>query len=492
MSFQGSLATYPLVDLLQWLEHHAASGRLVLERDGGRRVLDVQRGRIVFASSTLPQERLGTFLVERRRVPAPTLYDLLARHALGRESLTQLLVSTGALADPALRQALTELAEAIIFDSFGWTDGTFRFDPGATAPLQEGTLRIQLSLEAQILAFRGAKAVDDTSRSGGRPRVLPPPRGEEGGERGDDELFWAAIERAAPEEPSLFALDVRDRQVAFRAFFAKARERASAAPEVLPVFRETAAMLHPRLESGEATDDFVLQLAALDPFLSADLLLIANSLVVDRAFGLATPREGLEAIGAAAAGTLLSGLTAPEVPQRSSDEPFELLGWRASLARAVAASRLAPFFEIDREEAWSLGLLSDLAFGELAPLVLEVPMPSRPFRLATLEQAAPAAGRRLADRWALPPALSDVIASDGVVSAASPPHLRLVFLARELAPVGGWGLPWHGADLDAASLARELGVPGDEREILAADVARIFEFLDLPGVTPVASSAGER
>jgi len=479
VSFEGSLETYPLVDLLQWIEHHHAGGRLTLVHPPARRILDLVAGKIVYASSTLARERLGTFLVEKKQVARPNLFEAFARHLLFGESLTKTLIDAGFLDESQLVKTTTELAEQIIFDSFRWNEARFEFDPDyRPKPL----LHIHLSLEAQILAFRGAKQFDDSSRSSGYRRrggtveasALVQPTAD------DDTLFWRAVDRASSDDRDLSADDIRQRQVSFRAFLHLARQTADRPAELFPVFGEIAAMLHPRLQNATAPADFVLQLSALDPYLSANMLLLGNGLTTDRRYGISTPREALAATGEAAMGTLLTGMTAPTAAQRTSDDAIEALSWRSSLAQAVAAARLAEYFEIDREEAYVFGLLGGLGYGLLLPLVLEVPFPSRAFRLAAVEQLQPEIGRTIADRFALADDLSLVLSSSGQIDADSPPVLQLAFLAREFSPVNLHGLEWRGVGLEPQDLVEKLRIPPTLARDIREDSERIFTFLGLP------------
>jgi hypothetical protein len=480
LSFQGSVRTYPLIDLLQWIDHHSVSGHLRLSRGEATRTLDVERGRIVFASSTVPRERLGTWLVERRTIPASSIYSALARQLLTRQPLTRLLAEGGLIGEAELRLASTELAEKIIFDSFDWDDAEFRFDPGPPASPHSDALQIHLSLEASILAFRGAKQIDDTSRTGTprparRPEPPPPPSGPD-----DDSRFWAAIERATLEEGEPSADGVRERFAGFRAFAARARGRANAPATLFPVFGETASMLDSRLSSGEASDELLLQLAALDPNIAANLLLLGNCLTTDRAYGLVTPREVLASAGTATIRELLAGLTAPTAQLRSSDDPLEVLAWRRALAHAVAAAHLAELFGVDREEAYYLGLLADFAWAEMLPLLVEVPLPSRAFRTAVLEQLQPEIGKKLADRLALPTTLTSILACEGEIDVEATPALHMIFLARELAPRGSYGARWRGKEVSTRDIAKIYSVPDGVVEPIRTDISRLYEFLGLP------------
>ena len=59
---RGNLDRLHLGDLLHWLELGGQTGRLSLSDEVGERRLDFLHGRIVYVSSTVPEERLATWL----------------------------------------------------------------------------------------------------------------------------------------------------------------------------------------------------------------------------------------------------------------------------------------------------------------------------------------------------------------------------------------------------------------------------------------------
>ena len=160
-SLSGTLDTFALADLLQWIEINRLSGRLTVSRGEDRRMIDVKDGAIVFVSSVRPEERLGTFLVSRGILPEPVVYELLADSFLTGRSLTRLVFETGLLSREALAGAVEKLALKVLLDLFHWRGARFVYDPTVVT---EDLLRIQLSLRGQLLALEGARAVDDTAR----------------------------------------------------------------------------------------------------------------------------------------------------------------------------------------------------------------------------------------------------------------------------------------------------------------------------------------
>jgi len=59
---RGNLDRLHFGDLLHWLELGGHTGRLTLTDDTGERRLDLLHGRVVYISSTIPEERLATWL----------------------------------------------------------------------------------------------------------------------------------------------------------------------------------------------------------------------------------------------------------------------------------------------------------------------------------------------------------------------------------------------------------------------------------------------
>ena len=191
----GSLVTFALPDLLQWLEVSRHSGRLAVRKAGTKRSIDFLRGSIVFVSSNRPGERLGTFLEARGILPRGTLFEALAENFLTGRNLTRVLLDRGHVSREALAAAVEELAVRILLDMFRWPRADFEFDPEAPT---EDILHIRLSLHGQLLAMHGAKLVDDATRWADADEAraassLPAPDGLDPEEV--SRTFWSLLER---------------------------------------------------------------------------------------------------------------------------------------------------------------------------------------------------------------------------------------------------------------------------------------------------------
>jgi hypothetical protein len=126
---QGSLDRLHFGDLLQWLQMGGVSGRLTLRDSRGERRLDFADGRICYASSTLPEERLATWLATRSLIQTDDLRRILSASMLRRAYFTDLLIAEGGVTEEGLRVSLTELAETITSRILVSQQMEFMFEP---------------------------------------------------------------------------------------------------------------------------------------------------------------------------------------------------------------------------------------------------------------------------------------------------------------------------------------------------------------------------
>jgi hypothetical protein len=105
------------------------SGRLTLRDARGERRLDFSKGRVCYVSSTLPEERLATWLATGSLIPADKLRRILAMSMLRRAYFTDRLIADGGLPEDGLRECLTDLAEIITSRILISPQMEFTFEP---------------------------------------------------------------------------------------------------------------------------------------------------------------------------------------------------------------------------------------------------------------------------------------------------------------------------------------------------------------------------
>ncbi|HVE65981.1 MAG TPA: DUF4388 domain-containing protein [Thermoanaerobaculia bacterium] len=456
-TFQGDLSTFGFPDLLQWMELNQRSGRLTIVRRNDRRVIDWMEGEIVYVSGSLPRNRLAVFLHREKVLSASTLHTLLARNFTTADTnLTRLILDEGHATLSQFSRRVDDLARRLLFEIFEWKEGRFEYDPTSRV---ERILRIRLKVPAQALAFQAVKALDEAHHESSRVRAAEDePR--DGAGDGDPE-FWDLVERAGL---SLDPREGRRRQSDSREFTRKLRNRLARFNKLRPVHENTAALLR-QLAAREKLDPAsVAPTAAIDPSLTLDLLILANSLVVERRSSVLTALDALERLGPAATAALAERLSAPDFPPVPATDVGEAAIRRASLAAAIAARRLAGKSSIAPERAYALGLLHAVPYADLIAVSGELEIPPGPFRSALLEAHRPLVGRLRAEAWSLPPDLESVLSDPASDSPAS----ALVGAARATLPDCALGpLPAAAGSARASRAA-------------ATELNRLFEALGLP------------
>ena len=464
--FRGRLEVFGLADLLQWMELNRRSGRLTVIRGHDRRTLDWKDGEIVYVSGSLPRHRLGVHLLRSGALPAATLYELLARNMTTQENLTRLILEMGHDTLDGLSLRVEELARKLLFEIFEWREANFEYDPTyRVTPI----LRIGLTLRGQAVAFQGVKQLDDTHRLSRKERretweaadawVLPfLPEGIE-------EHFWEALERMGG---ALDPMESREHSARFREFARRLRERLQWNYLMRPVHEDTATLLLELLKRSPVDASALVPIAALDQYLTLDLLILANSLSVDRENSVGTVPEAIARIGPRAATVLIDRLSSPDFPALPRNDPAARAVRRASLAAAVAAGRFAERYGISRERGYTLGLLHCIGYSDLFEIVREMNLPAGPFRGAVLETYRPAVGRSRAEIWGLPRDFEAVLSDDGTDPSAAGAVVRIARSAVAGCAVGG------------VPIDRPDDLESDE---LTAEVNMLFEYLGLETVS---------
>jgi hypothetical protein len=477
-TLSGNLDTFSLADLLQWLEINALSGRVSITRGDVKRVIDVKRGAIVFVSSSRPDERLGSFLTDRQVLSEGTVYELLAENFVTGKNLTRLIIEKEILSRDRLAEAIETLAVQIFLDLFHWSGARFEFDPLHSI---EEILHIHLSLRGQVLAFQGVKSIDDSSRIR-LASVL-----EEGEREAPWEkdlkpdalagLFWSIIEALGVEPGGAAA--VRDRFYVFNLFAQELHRTLLSPPRTFPIFDDTAEMLEEALSESGDEPHRIARIAALDPFLTANLLFLGNALRVERKGLLGCARDAAEAVGVPALRLFTGLLAGPQTTKLSSGDQMHRVVRRAALSTAAAASHLAESGDFDSETAYTLGLLEPLPAHEILKLLISLDFPPGQFRGATLDAFRPMIGLVMARKLNLPRAHENVFGSKGRIDARSPAAERLIFFAKQLTPSEQIGGEWTSEDPELADRFAALASDPDVPERIARAASMLHDIARL-------------
>lgn len=476
-TLRGTLDTFSLADLLQWLEINALSGRVVVKRDEVTRTIDLKGGAIVFVSSSRPEERLGVFLVARSTLAEQVVYELLAESFVTGRNLTRLILERKLMTREALGEAVENLAIQILLDLFHWSGASFEFDPLYRI---EDLIRIHLSLRGQVLAFHGAKSVDDSGKIRLQSSITATADTAawelEFSNESLASSFWTILDTLPGDR--FTPVELRAHFLSFHQFAERVKKRMLEPVRLFPLYDDTGAMLRQALEE-DAGPERVVQIAALDPFLTADILYLANALRHGAGRLVGTVREAAEVVGATALKRLVGLLADAGSPKVPSGEKMEQVVRRAALSTAVAASHLSGAWKVSKDTAYTLGLLEPLGSYDLLKLLITVSFQPGPVRAATLNRFRTVFGRTLARKLNLPAMHEEVLGSTGRVTAKSPASEQLIFFAKQLVPTDQIGSEWMSEDPELADRYASLSLKPDLPQLVARDAAMLRDILQL-------------
>ena len=152
--FQGTIEEIRVPEILNNLSRRKETGTLYLKRQHLEKTLYFDEGKIVFAASNDPDERLGILLLRRNKVTYRQLQEC-APKVNESKRLGTVLVLDGIIQPNDLYQAVIEQIKEIVYGVFDWDNGTFDFQPGS---LPEKEV-ITLNLSAPDLIMNGMQRV---------------------------------------------------------------------------------------------------------------------------------------------------------------------------------------------------------------------------------------------------------------------------------------------------------------------------------------------
>lgn len=126
LTIRGEIATTSVPELLRSLMQSGETGLLVMRSGDVTKSVYLQQGRVVYAASNDPDERLGESLLRRGRITARQYVEASRQIRPGRR-LGALLVEMSALQSQDLIPAVEEQVKDILMELFTWTSGEYEF-----------------------------------------------------------------------------------------------------------------------------------------------------------------------------------------------------------------------------------------------------------------------------------------------------------------------------------------------------------------------------
>ena len=131
MALSGTLKDFALPDIFQLIGMQRKTGLLTLESDRETVSVIFEQGMVVHSDSTIRRldDLLGNVLVRQGKLQKEHLEEVLAKQKVSMQRLGFILTNQGYIDRDALKVALSEQVQQIVFRVFRWKTGNYHFDP---------------------------------------------------------------------------------------------------------------------------------------------------------------------------------------------------------------------------------------------------------------------------------------------------------------------------------------------------------------------------
>ena len=160
---KGNLSALPLPELLIQLRRSGSTGILSVESDGTRKAVYFHNGRVVFATSNSPNDRLGETLLRLGKISVEEYELSLSQISHGRRQ-GKVLIEMGAMAPQDLWEGVETQVREIVFSLFEWSAGEFVFE-STSLPQKE---KVTVSFDPLVLVLEGLRRIDPEGALKGR------------------------------------------------------------------------------------------------------------------------------------------------------------------------------------------------------------------------------------------------------------------------------------------------------------------------------------
>jgi hypothetical protein len=123
----GSLVDLSVPEALQLAQSSNKDGELAFTLHDGVKKILFRRGDIVYATSTLGDDRLGAFLVGKGRIDKRTFGEVQLLCDREKKKFGRVLVEKNVLTSRELYEAVRDQVEAILMSLFAYSEGSFAF-----------------------------------------------------------------------------------------------------------------------------------------------------------------------------------------------------------------------------------------------------------------------------------------------------------------------------------------------------------------------------
>lgn len=171
MDLRGRIDLFGVANIFQLLQQSEATGKLVLEGVELRGRVYFHQGRLVYARSDAPTERIGDVLVRTGALDAAQLEGAKIQADRRGVRIGTVLVESGSLSPQQLAAAIREQISEVVYSLVTIASGSFAFY-SQIYPENEDIL---LDVSLDMLLLEGLRRFDELQHYG--PAGAPPDQG---------------------------------------------------------------------------------------------------------------------------------------------------------------------------------------------------------------------------------------------------------------------------------------------------------------------------
>jgi CheY-like chemotaxis protein len=137
------------------------TGTFAVSRSGAEKTIVLDRGQIVWATTSLADERLGRVVMRLGLVPRDLYEASLKEAAETKRRVGDVLVARGHLAPYQLEDAMVQQVEGIVLNALAWPDGSYRVTVHGAKPASETRVNVSPVPRLVLRAFLDGVISDD-------------------------------------------------------------------------------------------------------------------------------------------------------------------------------------------------------------------------------------------------------------------------------------------------------------------------------------------
>jgi len=158
--YEDELSVSPLPEILATIEKYKVAGVIIVDDYKYERKIYINEGKIIFATSKNPDERLGEFLLYKGIITKEQYDESVVRLKRGEGRQGKILVDMKVLTPKELFLYVQEQIAEIVYNLFNLNEGKVLFEIGK---FKEEEI-IKLSIPIKKAIFEGVKKIKDPKR----------------------------------------------------------------------------------------------------------------------------------------------------------------------------------------------------------------------------------------------------------------------------------------------------------------------------------------